>query len=438
VNCQICGKKGEYDLARRIRANGKTLLHARYHITGGCDTDKNFIVAAVYNADTGDLEAREFKQHRDDALRAAEWFRSHQVEFVIIESTANYHLLYYDTLRQEGINIGVINPLVVKSLLRVEGKSDKGDAMTLARLAASFDLKTSNMPDSQQRELRLLFKRIDAWKNQRTQITNRANGILTGYGFTVFRLVPFNSPAGYKILQAVIDRRKPEEIAALHRTKAKRIEIEKSASVQLPDYLLGYLQEVLGDVRLLNQRILDGEVSLYASIAANDLTAQVELMCTVPGVSRLLALRVIAEMGSNYHQRYYSAAAFAKGIGVVPSNEVSGGKLLKRRASHGNKRLKMHLLSSAKAFAIHGKGPLRSWYDSYRSRTHYLKAISALSRRIAEAMWWVMVRNEPYKYWQGEPIPEESSVILFGDQVVNTETGEIFDTLVDAVPVSDE
>jgi transposase len=70
----------------------------------------------------------------------------------------------------------VINPIVVKSLLRVEGKSDKDDAMTLARLAASFDLKTSNMPDSQQRELRLLFKRVDAWKMQRTQSTNRANG----------------------------------------------------------------------------------------------------------------------------------------------------------------------------------------------------------------------------------------------------------------------
>lgn len=30
-------------------------------------------------------------------------------------------------LREAGINIAVINPIVVKSLLRVEGKSDKGD-----------------------------------------------------------------------------------------------------------------------------------------------------------------------------------------------------------------------------------------------------------------------------------------------------------------------
>jgi transposase len=101
-------------MVKRVRANGQALVHARHNITGGCDTDKNFIVAAIFHAETGQLEAREFKQHHQDALRAAEWFRSQNVEFVVIESTANYHLLYYDTLRQQGINIAVINPMMVK------------------------------------------------------------------------------------------------------------------------------------------------------------------------------------------------------------------------------------------------------------------------------------------------------------------------------------
>lgn len=65
------------------------------------------------------------------------------MELDIIESIANYHIFYYDTLQEECINISVINPTVVKALFRVEGKSDKGDAMTLARWAANFDLKIS-------------------------------------------------------------------------------------------------------------------------------------------------------------------------------------------------------------------------------------------------------------------------------------------------------
>ena len=63
--------------------------------------------------------------------------------------------------------------------------------MTLARLAAGCTLKTSKLPDRGQRGLRLLFERVDAWVVHRT--TNRANGVLTGRGFTVFRLVPINS-----------------------------------------------------------------------------------------------------------------------------------------------------------------------------------------------------------------------------------------------------
>ena len=416
-------------MPKRVHASGQALVHARYTITGGCDTDKNIIVAAIFHADTGQLEAREFKQHREDALRCAEWFLSQQVELVVIESTANYHLLYYDTLRQQAINITVINPMIVKSLLRIEGKSDKGDAMTLARLAASFDLKTSNMPDSQQRELRLLFKRIDAWKVQRTQITNRANGVLTGYGFTVFRLVPINSVTGFKIIQAVLDHRSPAEIAALHRTKAKRPEIEKSAAVLLPDYIQAYLQEVLGDVRLLNQRIAVSEAELLQKIDTLHLSTQVERMCTVPAVTRLLAMRIIAEMGANYHQRYYSAEAFARGIGVVPSNEVSGGKLLKRKASHGNKRVKFHLISAAKVFAIHGKGRLREWFTAYRGRSTYMKAISALASRIAEALWWVLVQAEPYRYWTGEPAQAGAEVVQLGNLLADAETGEVLDTL---------
>lgn len=414
-------------MSRRVRANGQATVHSRYQITGGCDTDKNIIVAAVFQAETGSLEAREFKQHKADALRCAEWFRSLNTEMVIIESTANYHLLYYDTLIAAGINIAVINPIVVKSLLRVEGKSDKGDAMTLARLAASFDLKTSNIPDSQQRELRLLFKRVDAWKTQRTQITNRTNSILTGYGFTVFRLVSVNSPSGFKMLQAVIDRRAPAEIAALHRNKAKRPEIEKCASVDLPEYLGNYLQEVLSDVRLLNLRIETGETKVLEKISECGLSEQIQLMCTVPGISQMLAMRIIAEMGANYHQRYCSAQAFAKGIGVVPSNEVSGGKLLKRKASHGNTRVKAHLIFAAKAFAIHGSGPLKSWFDSYRARKNYMKAISAMARRMSEALWWVMVKNEPYKYWQGEVAPLGRDTVDIGGHVVDPATGEILD-----------
>jgi len=65
-------------------------------------------------------------------------------------------------------------------------------------------------------------------------------------------------------------------------------------------------------------------------------------------------------------------------------------------------RLKYHLLSAAKAYSIHRKGPLHAWYESYHARTNFRKVTSALSRRIAEGLWWVMVRNEPFHYSQSQ------------------------------------
>jgi hypothetical protein len=79
-------------MARRVHAHGKAQVRARFSITGVCDTDENIIVAAVYHTETGALEAREFRQNRDNALRADDWFRSQNVEFIIIESTTNDHL----------------------------------------------------------------------------------------------------------------------------------------------------------------------------------------------------------------------------------------------------------------------------------------------------------------------------------------------------------
>lgn len=61
-------------MTKRIRATGSAQFNPCFNITGGCDTDKNFIVAAIFHSETGDLEAREFRQHHSDAIRAAEWF----------------------------------------------------------------------------------------------------------------------------------------------------------------------------------------------------------------------------------------------------------------------------------------------------------------------------------------------------------------------------
>ena len=54
-----------------------------------------------------------------------------------------------------------------------------------------------------------------------------------------------------------------------------------------------------------------------------------------------------------------------------------------------------------------------------------MKVLSAMARRIAEALWWVMVRNEPYRHWKESIALTGSEVIQLGENLVNPETGEV-------------
>jgi hypothetical protein len=97
----------------------------------------------------------------------------------------------------------VINPLRVKALLRVEGKSDRADSVTLARLAASFDIRPSNMPDDLQREARTYWRQIDLDKTNEQRLLQRLTAMLIAHGTTVTRVLSNRSQVYLEVLRRI-------------------------------------------------------------------------------------------------------------------------------------------------------------------------------------------------------------------------------------------
>lgn len=389
-------------MAKRVSGAGSVPVRGRFDVTAGCDVDKNYVVIGIYRADSPEIQTREFAQTKESAERASKWLHEQDVQLAIIESTANYHILFHDVFQRTGVRIHVINPLLVKSLLRVEGKSDRGDAATLARLAASFDLRISNMADEQQRQIRLVLRDLTKSNSERTRVTNRTISTITGAGITAFRLVKLNSVSGLGICQGLIDGLPPEAIVAkYYRGKRDKLDVAASLAIPLPDYMCPWLAERLVDIRRLNDYEKRKEEAAISLIEQFNLVPQVTWMTTAPAVTPLLALRIIGEMGQNYWERYHSADAFAKACGVAPSNEVSGGKLLKKKTSYGNVHVKAHLLNAVKAWLAHvvqhRDEELMQFFVHYRERATYKKAVSAVARRILEALWWMGVRGDVYR-----------------------------------------
>lgn len=388
-------------MTKRVSGTGSVSVGSRYSITAGCDVDKNFVVVGIYNVEKEEIVTQEFEQTHKGAAEAVHWLLESDVEVAVLESTAQYHMLFYDALRAAGITTHVINPMLIKSLLRVEGKSDKGDAATLARLAASFNLRVSNMPDSQQRMIRLCLRSLDSLKNERTRITNRTNSALTAAGVTVFRLIDLNSVSGLGFCKGIVEGLPRDEIVYKY-WKGRKNRIEELISCipnEIPDYLRRWLKVQLDDINRLNDRIEMQEIEAEMLIDQLGLAQQIAIMCTAPAVGPLLALRIIGEMGQDYWVRYHSADAFSKAIGVVPANEVSGGKIVKKKSSKGNVHVKTHLLNSVKSWLLHGsrEAELMQFYLNYRNRATYSKGVSAVARRIAESLWWMGERNTVYR-----------------------------------------
>ena len=103
----------------------------------------------------------------------------------------------------------------------------------------------------------------------------------------------------------------------------------------------------------------------------------VDLRDTVPMITPLLAIGLIAEFGANAPDRYQRVDQMVSAGGLSPNTEVSGGKVTKRTLQLGGKRnVKIPLMQVAKGYVIHASdAPLWLRWKEYRDRAGYGKAL---------------------------------------------------------------
>jgi len=217
----------------------------------------------------------------------------------------------------------------------------------MARLAAHFRLRTSNMPDDMQREIRMNLRKWDADKAARTRATNSLRSLLTAYRVPTFRRVKPTSPSGRNCIQIIAqaENMSSEELVDCAWQGPRR---SKSELVELPPYVREEVALSAAELDRLTAMIVARRRRAEDHIAQFQLEPQIKWMTTAPAVTPLLALRIIAEAGADFHARYHSAEAFCKACGLAPSNKVSGGKLLKSKKGHGNQYIKQHFANAVK------------------------------------------------------------------------------------------
>ena len=384
----------------RVKITSGTFdAQTRFNVTAGCDVDSSMVVVCCLDFSAGEKHLREIPQTRKEARRAAVWLKSLGCQFIVLESTATYHQMFYEAFREQKLNAQVINPLQVKALLRVEGKSDKADAETLALLAATFPLRTSNMPDAQQRQIRDNLRFWDKNRRQGAATRQSVQMRLHGMGIPIYKRIGLATVSGRSILRALAYTTDDAKTIAEsewkgHRARLPELREALEGCEHLPPWFRNELVIAIDELEQNEALQRWREEVAYGHIESFELADQIAWMTTAPGINALVALRLIGEMGQDFWNRYPSARAWAKALGVAPNNIVSAGNVLKTQKALGNRYAKQALLQQMRAWLLHNKDhPLKVWQTQYKARAGFRRSVSAACHHTARSLWFMGKRG---------------------------------------------
>lgn len=403
-------------MARRVSGKG-TVSIKRVHLdrTIGIDVDSEQLVTAFLNAGSNGnptCYVDEFPNTPRGMRALVERARTFESELIVLESTGGYSISAYDALANAQLPVLMVNPLHVKALLRVQGKTDQQDAATLARLAASFELRGSNIPTPEMREIRAHWRIYDEARQERIRQSNRLGSALRKCACS---LMSVSSGAVRWDMVEALGKMPREAVAQIHPMRRMRNRIVESIPEELPDWVLHYRDQQMPIIRAALARQDSEHRWLKAKTEENKVLEAMRWMLTVPYTTPLVALRCIGEMGFDFTRRFGNVSRFCAAMGVAPKHEVTGGKLTKVSRTHGRKALIVHLTSRLKGCIIRMPPTrLTHWYNSYKGRAGYSKALLALAHEIAKG-WYVCTRKE--ESWDDRKFGRR------GD--VDPETGEI-------------
>ena len=334
---------------------------------------------------------------RDDLEAMAGWLAEAGVTHVAIESTGVYWQSVHNILEGR-FTVYVVNAQAVK---RMPGrKTDMRDAEWLATLMEHGLLQASFIPERAQRELRELTRYRQSLVEERSRFANRLQKVLEGTNLKLSSVATkMQGASAQAILHALLDgQTDPKALAALAqgRLRQKRELLERALSGTLTPHQRFMLSDLLMQVDFLDERIsaLEAEIERHLAALPAFETA-VRLLDTIPGVNRMAAATIVAEIGVDM-SRFPSDRHLTAWAGVAPGSNESGGKQLSSKARRGNKYLRRILTLCARAASSTKDTYLRSLYYRLKARRGASRAALAVGRTMLQMAYHMIQRQQAY------------------------------------------
>jgi transposase len=328
------------------------------------------------------------------------------IEKVTIESTSDYWRIWYYLLEAAGLDVQLVNARDVKN---VPGrpKTDKLDAVWLAKLTEKGLLRPSFVPPAPIRQLRDYTRlRVDLTR-ERTRYWQRLEKLLED---ALIKLSSVASSLGTLSARDMVEaliagERDPRRLADLARArmKTKRPALIKALDGRFDDHhaelarlLLDQIDTLTAQIGTLTTRIDDllvaaepgeddGGANPTGDAAAHSGLSTVERLAEIPGIGSTGAQLILAEIGLDMTQ-FPTAAHLVSWAKLCPRTVQSGPVTRGGKTGKGNPYLK-GALGEAAATAARTDTFLGERYRRIVKRRGKLKALVAVARSILVIVW---------------------------------------------------
>lgn len=390
-------------------ANPSMVLFEKVVLRGcGLDVHEKTVVATI-DGEGIVQETRTFDTYTSSLNDLRDWLQLHGVTEVAMESTGVYWKPVFNIL-EEAFKVTLVN---ARHLKNVPGrKTDKKDSQWICKLLLAGLLKASFIPEEKVRQLRDLNRYSTKLTQQLASEKNRIQKILEDANIKLSSVVSDTSGAvATKLIDGLIEGR--ADIKALidecyhGKMKASKAELLKAITGRVTAHHRFMLIQIKRHIAYLESQIEDLQVEIDRLLEQDQ--QSVALLTTIPGVSKLTAVKLLAETGTKVEETFGSTKRLAKWSGICPGNNESGGKKLSGRTTHGNKYLKSILVEAAWA-ATRTKGTyLRAKYDRMAASKGRKKALLIIGHKILNAVYIILTTQQPYQAYSVEEFEKQRS-----------------------------
>ncbi|MDT2007341.1 IS110 family transposase [Rhodococcus opacus] len=348
----------------------------------------------------------------------ADHLMGERIEKVTVESTSDYWRIWFYLLEAAGLQVQLVNARDVKN---VPGrpKTDKLDAVWLAKLTEKGLLRPSFVPPAPIRQLRDYTRlRIDLTR-ERTRHWQRLEKLLEDALIKVSAVASrIDTVSVRDMLEALIaGERDPRRLADLARgqMKKKRAALIEALTGRFDDHHAELARMLLDQVDALSSQIetlttrIEQQLTAMATVAPNPGSdahtpasgqgdhdtwrigtglSAAERLDEIPGIGPQSAQVILAEIGLDM-RRFPTPGHLVSWAKVCPRTIQSGPVRRSGKAGEGNPYLK-GALGEAAAAAAKTDTFLGARYRRLVKRRGKLKALVAIARSILVIVWHLL------------------------------------------------